>query len=359
MKYGKMGIKLLSAFEYVDHIAIQITALNKFGLRMYCHYYDSNQNQVGEPYESVVFPESITYCERRPGVKFVSLTEKLDDEPQYPVPLIDRTKPEPEHFFSICVASFYGKEAKWLMIAEFIEFYKLQGATHFYFYIHQLSLYDRKILEDYQRTGDVDITIIDDRYKRGDKKWHHTGIFNCVLRSRYHSKWAAIIDIDERLTMTEYNGTIADYLREIDDDSIGSIQFRQRWIMKTELQPEKYINEKEIIKWMPTQRYTNTSHVGSVGHTAKCIIQPTAVIAMGVHNPYKFYPGYRQYRLAPKEGVVRHYRDLYIDGWNKRHVKTVAKFGKFEETTMAPRISERLVDAVVKRVKFVYGRSQE
>lgn len=36
---------------------------------------------------------------------------------------------------------------------------------------------------------------------------------NCVLRSRYHSKWAAIIDIDERLTMTEYNGTIADYLR--------------------------------------------------------------------------------------------------------------------------------------------------
>lgn len=33
---------------------------------------------------------------------------------------------------------------------------------------------------------------------------------------------------------------------EIDDDSIGSIQFRQRWIMKTELQPEKYINEKEV-----------------------------------------------------------------------------------------------------------------
>ena len=33
---------------------------------------------------------------------------------------------------------------------------------------------------------------------------------------------------------------------EIDDDSIGSIQFRQRWIMKTELQPEIYINEKEL-----------------------------------------------------------------------------------------------------------------
>ena len=60
---------------------------------MYCHYYDSHQNQVGEPYESVVFPESITYCERIPGIKFVSLTEKLDDKPQYPVPLIDRTKP--------------------------------------------------------------------------------------------------------------------------------------------------------------------------------------------------------------------------------------------------------------------------
>ena len=57
--------------------------------------------------------------------------------------------------------------------------------------------------------------------------------------------------------------------------------------------------------------------------------------------------------------IFMHYRDLYIDGWNKHHVKTVAKFGKFEKTTMTPRISERLVDAVVKRVKFVYGKSQE
>lgn len=33
---------------------------------------------------------------------------------------------------------------------------------------------------------------------------------------------------------------------EIDEDSIGSIQFRQRWIMKTEPQPEKYVNEEEV-----------------------------------------------------------------------------------------------------------------
>jgi len=33
---------------------------------------------------------------------------------------------EPEHYFSVCVAPLYGNESKWLMIAEFVEWYKLQ-----------------------------------------------------------------------------------------------------------------------------------------------------------------------------------------------------------------------------------------
>ena len=56
---------------------------------------------------------------------------------------------------------------------------------------------------------------------------------------------------------------------------------------------------------MTTQRYTNTSHVGPVGHTAKCIVRPETIGAMSVHYPITFYPGYKLYQLAPEEGVVR------------------------------------------------------
>ena len=56
---------------------------------------------------------------------------------------------------------------------------------------------------------------------------------------------------------------------------------------------------------MTTQRYTNTSFVGPPEHTAKCIVRPETIGAMFVHSPGKFYPGFKQYALAPEEGVVR------------------------------------------------------
>ena len=43
------------------------------------------------PFEARVFPESVIYCLPRPGTKFVSLSRNRDDEPDYPIPLIDRT----------------------------------------------------------------------------------------------------------------------------------------------------------------------------------------------------------------------------------------------------------------------------
>lgn len=97
---------------------------------------------LDQPFESVVFPESIIYCLRKPRTKFMSLTKNVNDTPEYPIPLIGRTSIgkvcrslfltvemknlEPEHFFSVCIAPMYGTEPKWLMISEFIEYYKLQ-----------------------------------------------------------------------------------------------------------------------------------------------------------------------------------------------------------------------------------------
>ncbi|KHJ81829.1 hypothetical protein OESDEN_18482, partial [Oesophagostomum dentatum] len=93
--------------------------------------------------------------------------------------------------------------------------------------------------------------------------------------------------------------------RNISDPTIGSIQFRQRWILKNESCPERYIDDKQVSIWMPTRRYHNTSHVGPIGHTTKCIIDPEKVLIMNVHTVTKFLDGYRLYRMRPEEGVVR------------------------------------------------------
>ncbi|PAV74208.1 hypothetical protein WR25_24786 isoform A [Diploscapter pachys] len=356
--YAKANISLEAAYEYVDQIAIQITSQNLFGEKVYCHYFDSNKKKIGEPFESNVFPESVIYCLRRAGTNYVSLTKKPNDTPEYPIPLLDRTMEKPEHYFSVCIAPFFGTEPKWLMIAEFVEWYKLQGATYFYFYLAEMSLYDRIILDDYVRTGEAEVVIMHDRFDRPGDRWHMLEIHDCILRSRAHSKWAAFVDIDERLTMTQYKGTILDYLKNIGDKSIGSIQYRQRWIMKTEDQPEKYINATETVKWMTTQRYTNTSHVGPPGHTAKCIVRPETIGAMFIHYPRKFNPGFNQYGLTPEEGVVRHYRDQRFDNWGKTWIKEVAAFGPFEDTKLEENVSKQLVETVVKRVKYVYGKAQ-
>ncbi|PIO59058.1 hypothetical protein TELCIR_19491, partial [Teladorsagia circumcincta] len=69
----------------------------------------------------------------------------------------------------------------------------------------------------------------------------------CLLRARRHSRWIAFIDLDERLTMTQYNGTILDYLENISNPKIGAIQFRQRWILKNESLPKRYEGDQQAL----------------------------------------------------------------------------------------------------------------
>ncbi|PAV70525.1 hypothetical protein WR25_19411 [Diploscapter pachys] len=143
-----------------------------------------------------------------------------------------------------------------------------------------MTEYDRLLVDDYVRTGEAEVIILHDNHGREDNDWQRIQIQNCLLRSRNHSYWQL-------------------------DPVFGSIMIRQRWITKTERQPKRYISDVETQKWMPTQRYFNTSHVGPFGHTTKNIIRGNAVGAMFIHFPYELYPGYRQYYLDPKEGNVR------------------------------------------------------
>ncbi|EYC11068.1 hypothetical protein Y032_0052g2196 [Ancylostoma ceylanicum] len=351
----KMNISLLSAHEFPEQLNVIITSFNKYGDEIYCRYFDKSMRELGQPFKSVVFPEYNVHCLRREGAKFVSLSDTPTGTPEYPVVITDRTQTEPTHFFSVCLAPIYGTEPKWLLVAELVEHYKLQGATYFYIYCKYIDEYSRILLDDYVRTGEAEVIILHDRFQRHDGHWQTVEIQECLTRARGHSHWVAFIDLDERLTPTDYPGTLSDFLKNITDEKIGGIQFRQRWILKNETLPANYTGSEQVADWMPTWRYHNTSHVGPPGHTTKCIIDPKKALIMNVHFVDKFFEGYSMYQVKPTEGVVRHYRDVNSGRWGEIWLKEVEAMGNFSMTNYPEKWMDQLRSNIQRRVHYVYG----
>ncbi|CAJ0603644.1 unnamed protein product [Cylicocyclus nassatus] len=140
------------------------------------------------------------------------------------------------------------------------------------------------------------------------------------------------------------------------------VHFRQRWILKNDTMPSKYKDDNQTATYMPTLRYHNTSHVGPVGHTAKCIVDPLKVKYPNLircydefHFPDKFHNNYTLYRLEPKFGVVRHYRDVHLGSWGQIWLKEVEDMGNFLMTDCPARWKDTLCENVQKRLHYIYG----
>ncbi|EFO92511.1 hypothetical protein CRE_19607, partial [Caenorhabditis remanei] len=80
--------------------------------------------------------------------------------------------PPPIHEVSVCVGPIYGSESKWLEVAEFIEHYKLIGVRYFYLTVFNMNEYSRKIIDEYLRTGEIELTVIQSEYKTIDWQFH-------------------------------------------------------------------------------------------------------------------------------------------------------------------------------------------
>ncbi|KAL6737389.1 hypothetical protein Aduo_011036 [Ancylostoma duodenale] len=316
-------------------------------------------HELGEPFKSVVFPEYNVHCVRREGAVFISLSDTPMGVHEHPVPITDRTQAEPTHFLSVCLSPFHGKEQKWLLLSELLEHYKLQGATYFYLYSKYIDEYTNILLHDYVRTGEAEVIVLHTRFQEIDPKfpryWHYLQLQECLTRARGHSHWVAFVDLDERITPTDYPGTLSDYLKSITDEKIGGILFRQRWILVNEKTPHIYRNNKQVATWMPTWRYHNTSHVGPPGNTAKFVVDPKKALIVNIHFVEKFFEGYSMYEMEPSEGVVRHYRDVNSGKWGQIWLKVVEKMGNFSMTNYPEKWMDRLRLNVQKRLHYVYG----
>ncbi|CAL2045188.1 unnamed protein product [Caenorhabditis brenneri] len=347
-------LSMLRAYEYDVEYSISLTTPNKFLAVAYCRYFDKDEKEILPSFKSYNFPEFVVNCPKRNGTRRISISTEAKNSYTYPIPFVDRMAKGYKHELSFCMSPIYGKEPKWLLLAEVIEHYKLQGMTHFYFYIFHIDEYSNALLEDYVRTGEVELTYLLERNDRELLHWQMVAFRDCTLRSKHESKWSLFSDIDERLLMTKYPGNILDYLRDVNDQTIAGVVFRQQWIMKTEFMPEKYKGDKQIDEWSPTLRWHNSSVYGPPGHTVKTIIMPEKVLAMWTHHPTMMYPGFRTHGLKTEEGIVRHYRDLQMWNWGKTWLKEIVAMGPMSMTDYPAKFQTNLTNAVKKRTKYVY-----
>ncbi|EFP00115.1 hypothetical protein CRE_18630 [Caenorhabditis remanei] len=351
-------VSTLYAYEFEHEITITITSWNFIGYRVFCRYIDENDIEIEEPFESFTYPEYIVACKKRKGTRKIGLSVEKNGDFQ-PLPILNRMLKKPTYELSMCIATLYGDEPKWLMFIEMIEHYKLQGVQHFYLHIHNASNYDLKVINEYVRTGELEVHYLLERDRRADNHWHMVNIADCLIWSRGESKWTIFADLDERILMTKYPGTILDYVRDIDDEEVGSLQFRQQWVLKTELMPEKYKGRDQLTEWMPTHRWHTSTGIGPTGHTAKCIVDTSKVFKMFIHYVVEFFPppdgNFVEVDIAPEEGLVRHYRDQSLGNWGEKWLKEILKFGSLRTTDYPSQYLTNLTENVYRRAHYVYG----
>ncbi|EFP09791.1 hypothetical protein CRE_03525 [Caenorhabditis remanei] len=208
-------IRLLSSFVYSDHISITTNSQRSYGFR------------------------KVTETEM-----FLNLHSRA-----------------PIHEVSVCVGPIYGSESKWLEVAEFIEHYKLIGVRYFYFTVFNMNEYSRKIIDEYLRTGEIELTVFQSEYKTIDWQFHLLQINECHQRSKHHSKWVINVDIDERLVILDDKIKSVGSLLSGYNDTVAEVGFAIRRIQKTEKLPEKYESDQQIISEMEFLKYNVSSPV--------------------------------------------------------------------------------------------------
>ncbi|CAL2038963.1 unnamed protein product [Caenorhabditis brenneri] len=326
---------------------------------------------------------NVVRCPRRIGAKYVSISFDHKEKPkeQEPIPLVYRAfececqsglaevlifstylkfssvygLSAHSHETSICVGPIYGSEKKWLKLIEFIEHYKLIGVRYFYFTIFNMDEYSRKIMDEYSRTGDIELTVIQSEYKNSDWQFHLLQINECHQRSKHHSKWVINVDIDERLVILDENIKTVSELISGYNDTVSEVAFSIRRIQKTGVLPEKYLSDEQIISEMEFLKYNVSSPVTWGAY--KTMYRPERIAAMYYHWAYQRYPGTTAEYVKSEVALIRHYRTTKENMLGSEWL-TDPTYKNFTINPENPKFAEKLKLAVLKKVKYVYNQRQ-
>ncbi|KAK6039061.1 hypothetical protein COOONC_23434 [Cooperia oncophora] len=345
-----LSMTLVGAYVFPDYSVVTTEADGRFGQAVYCRYLDVNLKEITPAVESVVFPEFTVYCCRRSQAHYMSITTTKGEE-------INQTIQE--YTLSMCVKPMYGSDTKFLLFAEYIEHYKLQG-----------------LIKHYVKSGEAEVVYFREKQDRPSIEWHLVGTQDCIHRSRHHSNYTIYADLDERILPTDTNTTLSAYTTKImtEKPNIGMIRFVTQYVLKNGTDPVVYERSSTnarlsqqfstYIHWIYCEVYHRSqksfSDVGtSCGKSyftgARWILSPHKC-----NRPYQHGLSTLNYRIPSKEKLfstglfLRHYRDIMSGDWYKYYLSDVEKFGPFKMTEYPPTLIEPLYQHVYRKLDLVY-----
>ncbi|VDL78130.1 unnamed protein product [Nippostrongylus brasiliensis] len=208
-----------------------------------------------------------------------------------------------------------------------------------------------QVLDDYVNTGEVEAIF----YSKDVDVTQASAIMDCIIRSRYHSSYVIMSDLDERIVAGNTNESLVSLVLSTMErhKNVGSITFQSRFIFRTAELPSTYKGEKTLREHLPTLVFDNiTLRVAYIRR--KCIINPFRVLEMGVHAVHSFLGDYINLELPLSAGYVRHYRDpFYNTNLREKFVRMMER-GKFETIEYPEHLIGQLLKNVRTRLDRVY-----
>ncbi|CTQ86799.1 Glycosyltransferase family 92 protein [Caenorhabditis elegans] len=220
----------------------------------------------------------------------------------------------------------------------------------FFFTVFDMDAYSRLALDEYERQGIAETTVIQTEYEQLDWMFHLLQLHDCFHRSKYISRWVINADIDERFVMFQPETTLIQLLRS-QDANVGELNFQARRIQKTENSPQKFTNLQDTIENLEALKFRNTTRT-QIWESSKSIYRPEMVAVQTYHHTHLQYPGVIVKNVPRETAGFRHYRMTSVrnsigNGWI---------YGdNFTITELDRELEKLLVHKVANMAEHIYG----
>ncbi|KAK3874532.1 hypothetical protein Pcinc_020550 [Petrolisthes cinctipes] len=235
---------------------------------------------------------------------------------------------------SVCVKPFHHEYNRAIWLVEFIEYYRLQGATKFTFYNHTMGQDVASVLRYYENLGLV-LVLPWSLPVQSKGQIRTEGLFaalnDCNLRSIGLYTLTAMVDVDEFLvpkTHTNLLDLVASYKREFNSYIFKNAFFYMYWENDTTavhdtLFPDRHglgytlYGDESLMPYLVTAYKTRRqTKLFNHGKRSKYLSRPEMVVEVGNHHVWQTIGPALEINVDEEFGLSHHYRVCELGGFN-------------------------------------------
>jgi hypothetical protein len=222
-----------------------------------------------------------------------------------------------ERNIAVCPGTVFNKFDNALRIAEFVEIYKILGASKFYIYDVSIGENAREILKFYESEGTVEILEwnLANFIELSEENIHGNGKIAALNDCFYHAtlvddfKYFIHADFDEIIFPYNFD-TLTDFLKENDSSKFHSFNFRNYFFFSTFQGDFSNVQPNAVNKFLYTQaQITRLQLANPFRVRSKYIAKASSTFEVGNHFVWKFDSNTAEFKVDTSIGALHHYRN--------------------------------------------------